>query len=117
MHTEGSHLSEILTTFTTGLTALNGLTEQVQYFGTSTTGTDFAIVSAGQTHSFNIPTASAVNRGLLSPANWSSFNGKQENITVTTNGTRGEATFVGNVLNIPNYGSPAVNLFNYYNFM
>lgn len=43
----------------------------------STTGTDFSVTGAGNTLTWNIPTASAVNRGLLSPTDWSTFNGKQ----------------------------------------
>jgi len=76
LHTENSHLCEVITTFSTGLTALNGLTAQVQNFATGTTGTDFGISSATSTHTFNLPTASAVNRGALSSADWSTFNGK-----------------------------------------
>ena len=76
LHTENSHLCEVITTFSTGLTALNGLTAQVQNFATGTSGTDFAISSATSTHTFNLPTASAANRGALSSADWSAFNGK-----------------------------------------
>jgi hypothetical protein len=76
LHTEDSHLCQIITTFSTGLTALNGLTAQVQNLGVGTTGTDFAIVSSGTTHMFNLPTASATNRGALSSANWTTFNNK-----------------------------------------
>lgn len=50
----------------TGITALNGLTSDVQTFATGTTGTDFNIVSSGSTHTFNIPSASALVRGLVS---------------------------------------------------
>ena len=76
LHTENSNLCEVLTTFSTGLNALNGLTSQVQYFATGTSGTDFAISSVTDTHTFNLPTASATNRGALSSADWSTFNGK-----------------------------------------
>ena len=76
MHTQDSNLSEVITTFSTGITALNGLTAQVQNFATGTSGTDFNISSVTSTHTFNIPTASASNRGLLSSANWTSFNNK-----------------------------------------
>ena len=76
LHTEGVHLSEIVTTFSTGLNALNGLTDQVQYFATGTSGTDFAISSVTDTHTFNLPTASATNRGALSSADWTTFNNK-----------------------------------------
>jgi hypothetical protein len=74
MHTEDSHLSQIITTFSTGLTDLNGLTSQTQYFAVGTTGTDFNISSVTDTHTFNLPTASATNRGALSSADWSTFN-------------------------------------------
>lgn len=76
LHTENSHLSQIITTFSTGLTALNGLTDQIQNFATGTTGTDFAISSVASTHTFNLPTASATNRGALSSADWTTFNDK-----------------------------------------
>ena len=77
LHTENGNLSEVLTTFTTGLTALNGLTDQVQFLAVGTSGTDFAISSATDTHTFDLPTASAVNRGALSSADWTTFNNKQ----------------------------------------
>ena len=78
LHTENSHLGQIITTFTSGLTALNGLTAQIQSLATGTTGTDFNISSATATHTFNLPDASASNRGALTSANWSTFNGKAE---------------------------------------
>jgi hypothetical protein len=76
LHTEDSHLCEVITTFSTGLTALNGLTAQVQNFAVGTSGTDFGISSATSTHTFNLPTASAANRGALSSADWTTFNDK-----------------------------------------
>ena len=89
LHTENGNLCEVLTTFSTGLNALNGLTAQVQYFATGTSGTDFAISSATDTHTFNLPTASATNRGALSSADWTTFNNKQNALTnpVTGSGT------------------------------
>ena len=65
LHTQNGHLCEVITTFTAGLTALNGLQAQVQNFATGTTGTDFAIVSSGSTHTFNLPSASATARGVV----------------------------------------------------
>jgi len=95
MHTENNHLCQIITTFTTGLTALNGLTAQVQNFAVGTTGTDFNIASAVSTHTFNLPTASATNRGALSSADWSMFNAKENAITAGTTAQyfRGDKTF------------------------
>jgi hypothetical protein len=78
LHTENSHLGQIITTFTSGLTALNGLTAQIQSLATGTTGSDFNISSATATHTFNLPDASASNRGALTSANWTTFNGKAE---------------------------------------
>jgi len=86
LHTENNHLSQIITTFSTGITALNGLTDQVQNLAVGTSGTDFAISSATATHTFNLPTASATNRGALSSADWTTFNGKQDTITVNNVG-------------------------------
>ena len=65
VHTQNGHLCQIITTFSTGITALNGLTAQVQYFQVGTSGTDFNISSATATHTFNLPSASATNRGLI----------------------------------------------------
>jgi predicted heme/steroid binding protein len=109
LHTENGHLCQVITTFTTGLTALNGLTAQVQYLATGTSGTDFNILSTVATHTFNLPTASAINRGALSSSDWSIFNGKQNAITLTTTGTSGAATLVGATLNIPQYQSVLTN--------
>lgn len=85
LHTEDNHLSQIITTFSTGLTSLNGLTAQVQNLAVGTSGTDFAISSATNTHTFNLPTASALNRGALSTSDWSVFNGKQATLVSGTN--------------------------------
>jgi hypothetical protein len=85
LHTENGHLCQVITTFSTGLTALNGLTAQVQNFATGTTGTDFGISSATSTHTFNLPTASAANRGALSSADWTTFNNKQTALVSGTN--------------------------------
>ena len=95
MHTENNHLCQIITTFTTGLTALNGLTAQVQNFATGTTGTDFNISSATATHTFNLPTASGTNRGALSSTDWTTFNNKENAITAGTTAQyfRGDKTF------------------------
>jgi len=58
----------------TGITTLNTLTALTQSFATGTSGTDFNISSASSTHTFNFPSASATNRGLLTSADWSNFN-------------------------------------------
>jgi hypothetical protein len=93
LHTEDNNLCQIITTFTTGLNALNGLTAQVQNFATGTAGTDFGITSVTDTHTFNLPTASASNRGALSSGDWTTFNGKFNTPSGTTSQyVRGDGT-------------------------
>lgn len=81
LHTEDNNFCEIITTFSTGLNSLNGLSDQVQYFAVGTAGTNFAISSSLDTHTFNLPTASATNRGALSSADWTTFNSKEPALT------------------------------------
>jgi hypothetical protein len=64
----------------TGITGLGKAgsiqTGAVQTLAVGTSGTDFDIVSSGNTQTFNLPTASATNRGALSTADWTTFNNK-----------------------------------------
>jgi hypothetical protein len=59
-----------------GITSLNGLTGSTQTFAVGTSGTNVNISSATSTHTFNFPTASATNRGVLSTTDWTTFNSK-----------------------------------------
>jgi len=52
---------------------------------------------------FSISQANTTTDGYLSSTDWNTFNGKQGALTLTTTGTSGAATLVGNTLNIPNY--------------
>lgn len=47
--------------------------------------------------------ASASTNGFLSSTNWTTFNNKQNAITLNTTGTSGASTFASNTLNIPQY--------------
>ncbi len=76
LHTEDNNLCEIITTFSSGVASLNGLTASTQYFAVGTSGMDFNISSLVDTHTFNLPTASATVRGALSSADWTAFNSK-----------------------------------------
>lgn len=95
LYTEDGKIGEVHTTYAIGLSSLNGLTENTQNFAVGTSGTDFAISSAGNTHTFNLPTASATNRGALSSADWSTFNAKEPAIAAGTTSQyyRGDKTF------------------------
>lgn len=64
-----------------GISSLNALTAAIQTFAVSTTGTDFTISSLTSVHTFNLPTASATNRGALSSTDWSAFNAKEAILT------------------------------------
>jgi hypothetical protein len=96
LHTENSHLCQVITTFTTGLTALNGLTDQVQNFATvGTSGIAPNWNSVSPNHTLNIPLASAssVTAGLLSNADYTAFNAlKVENISLQDGGSSIAAT-------------------------
>ena len=126
VHTQDSHLCQIITTFSTGITALNGLTAQVQYFATGTSGTDFNISSATATHTFNIPDASASARGLITTgiqtiAGAKTFTGNiiadgsvllKNNVTSFLAGyvnLGGIVTGNGFSVGLPNGGSPLIN--------
>jgi len=95
LHTENSNLCQIITTFSTGLNALNGLTAQVQGFAVGTAGTDFNISSVTDVHTFNLPSASATSRGLLTSANWTSAFASQTANTfyASPNGSSGTPSF------------------------
>jgi hypothetical protein len=57
---------------------MNAAATSLEYktFATGSTGTDFAIAHGAGTVNFNLPTASAANRGALSTTDWSAFNAK-----------------------------------------
>jgi hypothetical protein len=91
----------------------DGTVTNVSALTINSTGTDLSSTVANPTTTpvitLSVPTASAVNRGVLSPTDWSTFNGKQNAITLTTTGTSGAATLVGSTLNIPQYQSVITN--------
>jgi hypothetical protein len=103
LHTEDNTLCQVTTTFSGGVTSLNGISENTQYLAVGTSGTDFNISSLLNTHTFNLPTASSTRRGALSITDWNTFNNKQNTITLTTTGSSGASTFISNLLNIPTY--------------
>lgn len=70
---------------------------------TAVTATAPIASSGGATPDISITQASGSVNGYLSSADWTTFNGKQNAITLTTTGTSGAATLVGSTLNIPQY--------------
>ena len=61
-----------------------GQTGSTQTLATSSTGTDFTITSSGDTHTFNLPFASASASGKLSLNDWSVFNNKISSTSIDT---------------------------------
>ena len=92
LHTEDSHLCEIITTFSGGVTSLNGLTANTQNLAVGTSGSDFNISSVTDIHTFNLPDASATKRGV---------------ITTGTQTIAGAKTFSSNI-SIPATGTPLI---------
>ena len=68
-----------------GYTSNTGTVTSVAALTIGTTGTDLSSTVANSTTTpvitLNVPTASATNRGALSSADWSTFNGKQDALT------------------------------------
>jgi hypothetical protein len=98
LYTEDNNLCEVITTFVGGITSINGLTKPTQLLTVGTAGNDFAISSATDTHTFNLPTASASNRGALSSADWTTFNGKLTPNAPITGATKTKITYDANGL-------------------
>lgn len=92
LYTEDNNLCQVNTTFSSGITSLNGLTTQVQSLATGTSGSDFNISSVTDTHTFNLPTASNTNRGALSSADWTTFNNKQPALGYTAENVANKST-------------------------
>lgn len=89
--------------------SLNGLTGKVQTFAVGTSGTDFNIASAGTVHTFNLPDAGPLNRGVVNigtqtfegikifevtaAANVNNFRGFGTSQVLTGTGTAGHSLF------------------------
>ena len=61
------------------------------------------IVYDSNTGVFSIPAATGSQDGYLTSANWTTFNNKQNALTLTVTGSSGAATLTGATLNIPTY--------------
>ena len=79
-----------------GITSINSDTTAAQLLVVGTAGTDFAILDNGTgTHTFNLPTASASNRGALSSADWTTFNNKGSGTVTSVSGTPNRISSTG----------------------
>jgi hypothetical protein len=87
LHTENGNLCEVLTTLTTGLTALNGLTAQVQNFADDT---NVQMVSSGSTHTITWAGTLADSR-IASASTWNSKQNSRSVNVVSTNTNAGSA--------------------------
>jgi hypothetical protein len=94
-HTEGS------TNYSVATTTLNQSIPSGAV--SSVSGTAPISSSGGTTPTISITQATALVDGYLDSADFATFSAKQDPITLTTTGTTGAATFIANILNIPQY--------------
>lgn len=94
------------------LTSLNGLSASSQTFSIGTSGNNFSISSSGSVHTFNLPDASASNRGALTSVDWNTFNAKENVLTFSTGLTRSTNTISvntsQNITNLTNLSSNGI---------
>ena len=69
----------------------------------ATSGNPLSITNTTTTPVIELLSATSARNGYLTSTDWSTFNGKQSTITLTTTGTSGASTLVGSTLNIPQY--------------
>lgn len=81
---------------TTGTVAtINGQSGPAVSIASGSAGTDFAVSASSNVITLDIPSSSASARGLLTSANWTTFNNKEPAITATSSSDyyRGDKTF------------------------
>jgi hypothetical protein len=96
---------------TTRSLTINGTSFDLSADRTYNVGTVTSIATTGPitggtitgTGTIGITQAGPTTDGYLSSADWNMFNNNQSTINLTTTGNSGAATFISNVLNVPNY--------------
>lgn len=99
LHTEDSHLCQVVTTFASGIISLNGLNAQAQFFSNGSSGLAPNWSSVSATHTLNIPLASTANvtAGLISNTDYTTFSNKISNPMTTLGDIIYGGTVVGGV--------------------
>lgn len=90
-----------------GDAAADGTTKGAATFAASDFDSSSGLISIDYT---NGQAASASAKGFLTASDWSAFSAKQDAITLTTTGSSGPATFISNVLNVPQYTGVSINI-------
>lgn len=85
----------------------DGTTKGAAAFNASDFNSSSGVISIDYT---NGQAASASAKGFLTASDWSAFSAKQDAITLTTTGSSGAATFISNVLNVPQYTGVSINI-------
>lgn len=85
-----------------GIGTLNGLTSGTQTFTVGDSGTNFNINSTGSTHTFNLPTVSSLNRGVLTSAMYNELLNRQADWTAPSGSNNA-------ILNKPSTFAPAAH--------
>jgi len=80
----------------------------VNPFGLTNLSATSPLAYNNSTGVFSIPVATSSANGYLASSDWTTFNGKQNAITLTTSGTSGASTLSGSTLNIPQYVDSSV---------
>ncbi len=75
-----------------GIASINSDTTSAQVIAAGTAGSDVAVSTSGGTTTINVPTASGTNRGALSSADWTTFNGKLSAVTFPLLGDAGSVS-------------------------
>jgi hypothetical protein len=96
----------------TGVISIPTTTSQITnvsgYITLSSIGASSPLSYDSGTGVFSIQQANTSQSGFLSSTDWNTFNSKQGALTLTTTGTSGAATLIGNTLNIPQYADQYV---------